>query len=34
MVNNIGYNVNVYGLGERVTDFKLNPGMYTIWAKD
>lgn len=34
MVNNLGYNVNVYGLGERVTDFKLGNGNYTLWAKD
>ena len=32
--NNLGYSVSVMGLGERVTDFPLNPGTYTMFARD
>jgi alpha-glucosidase (family GH31 glycosyl hydrolase) len=27
------YKANIFGLGERVTDFKIKNGVYTIWAK-
>jgi hypothetical protein len=27
------YKASIFGLGERVTDFKIKNGVYTIWAK-
>jgi alpha-glucosidase (family GH31 glycosyl hydrolase) len=32
--NNLGYNINVLGLGERVAPFILPSGDYTLWARD
>lgn len=32
--NTLGYPVSVMGLGERVTNFPLNPGTYTLFARD
>jgi alpha-glucosidase (family GH31 glycosyl hydrolase) len=34
MTNDLGSNYNFYGLGERVTDFRLPNGIYTIFARD
>ena len=34
VANTVGYDVNVYGLGERVTDFRLNQGAYEMWSFD
>jgi len=33
-LNNLGYNIKVIGLGERVTSYILRPGQYTLWARD
>jgi alpha-glucosidase (family GH31 glycosyl hydrolase) len=33
-VNLLGYNMQVLGLGERVTSFVLTPGQYTLFSRD
>ena len=33
-VNNLGYGINVMGLGERICPFILPQGSYTLWARD
>jgi len=32
--NNLGYGINVLGLGERVTSFIVPQGTYTLWSRD
>ena len=32
--NNLGYGINVLGLGERVCPFVIPQGVYTLWARD
>lgn len=32
--SNYGYDINVMGLGERITSFIVPPGTYTLWSRD
>lgn len=34
MTTTLNYSFYVYGIGERVTNFPLNPGIYTLFARD
>lgn len=34
MTSSLNYSYNIYGFGERVTNFPLNPGIYTLFSRD
>jgi alpha-glucosidase (family GH31 glycosyl hydrolase) len=34
LTSNLSYPINIYGIGERVTNFPLRPGTYTLFSRD